>query len=396
MKCIRVAHMFDGKEQIEDACLMIEQDHIVYAGEQAKAPKFLIEEDINYGEATMIPGIIDCHVHVNGYTPPLTCDHMAEMSAIGAMRLQMLSKQGVSCIRDVGSAGKIAYALKELVAQGVLLGPKMFVSGPTLNITGGHGYEIGEACDGVEEFKKATRQHLVDGADWIKVMMGGHDNVPEPFAWEVEPEELEVVVKEAYKKGKKVCVHAQGYTACKISIECGVKSIEHGVFLDDDLLLQMKEKEISLVPTLSPPRGGNGKRKPPEGKEAEKRANASSILEVHNENVRKAYRMGINVAMGTDNGVFFDDFTDAYSDMRYLQEIGIHPVDILKMSTINGAKLLDVTDLYGTLQEGRKADFIVLEKNPAEDILHMYSNKVVYKDGNIITDTLSMKNGVIA
>lgn len=380
--------IFDGRKEINNAVMLIDSDKIIAVGTSAdiEIPKDATLVDVS--NKTMIPGLIDCHIHIFMGAHRKYEHYMAngitdmEYGCIAVNNMRHLLKNGVTYVRDLGSQGQMIYALKGLLKEGVVVGPDFKVSGEALSITGGHGYWMSKECDGVDAYTKAVRESILEGCDQIKLMVTGGFDTPgkETAPCEMEYQEIEAAVREAHKKSRKVAVHAHGYTGLKYCIEAGVDSIEHGVYLDEELLIKMREKNIFLVPTLSAPHFAvkNALEQDPTNKGI---LESAKIIDRHNDAVKLAYKLGIKIAMGSDNGVTGNYFEDALSEIILLSKLGIPNLCLLKMATYHGAELLDIGDTHGSLESGKYADFIILDQNPLENIENIYSDKVVYKNG---------------
>lgn len=382
-------NLFDGIREIKDFILIIEDSKIIQVGSVGEIEIPSKSKVVNIGDKTIIPGLIDCHLHVfmdphrtyKEYMLQPTGSYM-EFGCIATNNLKNLIMNGITFARDMGAKGLMAYELQKLLKEKVVIGPDLKVCGESLSITGGHGYWMSKNCDGAHEYAKAVRQSILEGCDHIKLMVTGGVSTPgkEKAPCEMEYEEIETAVREAHKKARKVAVHTHGYSGIKFCINAGVDSIEHGVYLDEKLLIRMIEKDIYFVPTLSAPHYAvkNGLERDPHNVD---HLESARIIEQHNQIVKRGYELGVKIAMGTDKGIPGNLFEEPLSEIILLSKLGISNIDVLKMSTSNGAELLGIYKTHGTLEKDKTADFIILDKNPLENIDNIHSNKTVFKNG---------------
>lgn len=387
-KAILGQRMFNGKQTIENFCLIFDGSQILYAGPRQDSPLTDNTEIIEKDCPALIPGIIDSHVHIfldpsRGYAeyaaPPRS---QMEFGCIASKNMKNLLEQGIIYIRDMAAYADMSYELRRMMNEGVIHGPGIKICGEGICVTGGHGTWMSTECDGVDEIVKTVRKRIKDGADHIKLMVTGGVSTPgqEKAPCEMEYEEIAAAVREAHKKARKVGVHTHGYTGIKRCVEAGVDSIEHGVYLDHNLLEIMLQKGIYLVPTLSAPHFAvqNALLRDPDNPE---HLESAKIMKRHCDAVKMAYDMGVKIAMGTDKGIPGNMYENALSELILLNEVGIPPEEVLKISTYNSADLLDILDRYGSLEPGKSASFILLDADPTTDINNIYAHKSVWQEG---------------
>lgn len=398
-----------GGEPIENGAVLLKGNRIekvgryseVFASDAAEATK------IDAGGGTIMPGLIDTHVHLmlEGINIPQMLTRPASYNFFRAVdHMRRTIDAGITTVRDAAGAD---LGLKKAVQDGLVVGPRMQISITALSITGGHGdgwlpsgmtLELlpefpgnpSGICDGVEEVRKKVREVLRAGAEIIKVCSTGGVLSPtdHPEFTQFTVEELEVMVQEAaYRRGVKVMAHAQGTEGVKNAVKAGIHSIEHGLFLDDEVVEMMVGKGTYLVPTLLAPiavieaaeKDGSmpeyGVRK------------ARETIEAHSESIRKAYQAGVKIAMGTDAGVM--PHGTNLRELGLMCDIGMSPMETLVATTRVAADCLGWSDRVGTLEAGKLADVVIASSDPLKNIRSLEDTnniKVVIKDGQILKD----------
>lgn len=400
----------NGRVPLKNGAVLIHDNKIEQVGRKSdiRLPNSDVQMiDANGGH--ILPGLIDTHVHfifdgvnfVAGMTTPYSLNYY---KAIDPMRRTL--EAGITSVRDAGGAD---LGIKQAVEQGYIEGPRMQISITVLTITGGHGdswlpsgldFELirptpgrpSGLCDGVEEVRKKVREVLRAGAEVIKVCSTGGVLSPtdHPEFTQFTQEELEVMVQEAaYRRGVKVMAHAQGAEGIKNAVRAGIHSIEHGIFVDDEAIELMLERGTYLVPTLLAPlavleaaeEGGTmpewGIRK------------SREVIEIHSENIGKAFKAGVNIAMGTDAGVMKHGTN--LRELGLMCNVGMSAMDSIVATTKVAAECLGWQDQVGTLEAGKLADVIVTHTDPLADIrsLEDVDNiRLVMKDGRVVKNLM--------
>ena len=258
----------------------------------------------------------------------------------------------------------------------------IITAGPLICMSGGHGWRGGREIDGVDEARKAARQVIREGADFVKFSATGGVMTPgvEPGSPQLTFPEMEALCFETNKAGKRSATHAQGSGGILDAVKAGVTSVEHGIFLTDEIIALMIEKGTWLVPTLAAPY--NIVKHGLEGGIPEYAVRkANMIIGAHNESFRKAYRAGVKIAMGTDAGTPFNEHGESWFELKLMCENGMSPMEAIVVTTKNAAELLDIDQDYGTLEPGKYADFIVLDGNPLENLEVLSDVKATYRHG---------------
>lgn len=353
----------------------------------------LAEEDVEVVDVKgkyVLPGLINCHTHiildpffeigglsaVNGNVSDPVVD-----SYIAINNLNKFLRNGVTYIRDVGSTYDIDLTFSKLEKQNKIIAPGIIGSGAALVMTGGHGAELGVEVDGTDELRKAARSLLKKGAGNIKLMATGGVSIDgeQPTDIQLSIEEMQAAVIEAHHKGKTACAHAQGTEGIKNAILAGVDSIEHAIYLDDESIEMLLENETYIVPTLVAPWAINQHTDVLPEFMVKK---SLAVQDAHFESIRKAAKAGVKIAMGTDSGTAYNDFEKGPSfELELMVQAGMTELETLKSATVNAADLLKISDMAGSIEVGKLADFFFIDENPLENIQAIQADKVVYKKG---------------
>ncbi|QXJ66879.1 metal-dependent hydrolase family protein [Lacticaseibacillus paracasei] len=379
--------LFTGTSEkvVQDAWFAVDDDGKVAQTGTGQAP--YATEMVDLGGQYVTPGLTNVHTHIT--LDPTTEDGGTSRgvvaSTVGAVEhLHDLLKSGVTYIRECGSSWDIDIALKAMRDQGQLTQvPEMMPSGKFFSMTGGHGDMPNAAyvVDSPDEMRKAVRTALKKGAKAIKVIATGGVMTPNDFMDDpqLSVAEMHVAVEEAHHKGHIVAAHAEGNPGIMNAIQAGVDSIEHGFYVTDDEIDLMLKQGTYLTPTLvadwAIPTFAKGKIPDWEVKKA-----ADALDDLY-KNIMNAFRRGVPLTLGTDAGTPFNDFTMSPVELELMVEQGMTPFEAFSTS-VNGAKLMGIADQYGTLEQGKFADFLVLEKDPMADVkAFQQKDKQVYQGG---------------
>jgi imidazolonepropionase-like amidohydrolase len=361
-------------EVIEKGTVAINANLITYVGITKKIQPSKKDTVFDISGKTILPGLIDCHVHLclDGSPDPITSilkDSVPQLTLKAANHALQTLEAGVTTIRDMGGKDYIDIAIRDGIESGLLRGPRMICSGRVVCMTGGHGWQFGRETNGVDGVREAVREQLKMGVNFIKLIATGGVMTKgvDPGATQFTLEELIAGVEEARKAGRRTATHAQGTEGIKNSLWAGVNSIEHGFFLDDEAIELMREMKSYLVPTLNAPyqiiKGGIKGGVPRYAVEKSK-----SVMKSHFQSVRRAYQSRIPIAMGTDAGTPFNCHGENLKEMELLGKAGLTPMEAVVATTKTASEVLGLEKKIGTLEKGKLADLVIWDGNPLDDI----------------------------
>jgi imidazolonepropionase-like amidohydrolase len=358
---------------LEHATVLLDGERIVKVAE-GTVPIPKDTRKIPLEGRTLLPGFIDCHVHLclDGSPDPVTL-LMAEPLPMTTLKAAQFARQtlmaGVTSVRDLGAKDGIDLIIRDAIRSGLIPGPRMLASGRLICMTGGHGWQIGREADGPDEVMKAAREQIRSGADLVKFMATGGVMTPgvEPGSEQLTEEELRAGIEEAHKAGRKTATHAMGTQGILNALRAGIDSIEHGVFLDEETISWLLKRDVPLVPTLSALYHIESKGVAA-GIPAFAVDKTLKLKSFHLESVRMAHEAGVRVAMGTDAGTPFNGHGQNLGELQRLVEVGYSPMEALESGTRVASQVLGQEKELGTIEEGKLADLIVVEGNPLEEV----------------------------
>ncbi len=389
----RAARVFDGfsEQIIEDGAVLVEDGHIVSVGQADTLPSAVVD----LGEATLLPGLIDAHVHLVWSASAEPHDVVErESRALTALRCAnnaaLHLRAGVTTVRDVGATDGLSIDVARAVELGILPGPRVIAAGRAIAMTGGHGWFIGREADGAEAVRHAVRSELKAGATCIKLMASGgvYGHAEEPGSPQLTVEEMSAGVEEAHKAGRKVAAHAYSVAAISNALDAGVDSIEHGSFVDRATAGRMRELGTYLVPTMSVYEAMSEKG-PELGAPEYITRKTAEVLDASREAFRLALEVGVPVAAGTDCGAPGHPHGTLPEELRLMVESGASPIQALRFGTSAAADLLGLGGEVGSLEPGKRADLLAVDGDPTTDILALHGVKLVLRDGSRVEGKLS-------
>ena len=364
-------------EKIENASVLIRRGKIAEVGERIECAAGA--KVLDFSDRVVMPGIIDAHIHVcyDGYTldPRALRDLNDEFMAIrGGKLAETLLEHGVTTAADAGARGNVSLAVREAIQKGIVNGPRLLVSGRMITITGGRGaYSGSNEADGVEGVRKATREELARGVDFIKLAGTGavSSEHTESMTTQFNVDELQVATEEAHKVDRKTHSHAYGEQGIQDTVTAGVDVLVHGHPLSEENIKLMKKMGTLYMPTIvtyyeSVIHHDEGLL--PEYM-IRKEKELFPLIEA---GVKMAVKEGVPIVVGTDSGLPYTIFgPSSAEELELLVRMGgMSEMDAIVAGTLNSAKALNIDSTVGTIEAGRSADMLVLAsgKNPLKDI----------------------------
>lgn len=381
---LRFRQLWDGERLLPDAAVIVVRDRVTAVGRNVDVPKGSREIDLS--RYTALPGLIDLHTHVTYFwdrapgTTPLrpgrrrTAEETADAAAENARRTL---ETGVTTIRDLGASGGADILMRDRVAAGTLIGPRMFVAG--------RGISAGRAGGPAPEAMRAEVDARVEaGSDWIKVYAsrGSFDSVDTTQTLTFE--QIKAIVDAARARGRKVAVHSYGPSGVRDAVRAGADSIEHGIELDDETLREMVKRRTVWVPTIDHNRyyidardeyGFADEAIPP----------LRDYIARNLEATRRAVKAGVRLGMGSD--AVFTGFGQNTQELEWFVKAGMTPAQALQTATTTAADLLGRADSLGRIRAGFAADIVAIEGDPLKDITALVAGvRWVMKDGIVVVD----------
>jgi imidazolonepropionase-like amidohydrolase len=405
---IRAGTLIDGKSDVarHNQVIILRGNRIesISDATAAKVPDGAVVMDLSH--ATVLPGLIDAHTHIflqgeepaqGGYDVNILKYPLALRAARATVSVRRALEQGFTTLRDLETegAGYGDVGIKAAIEGGYIPGPRLFISTRAISTTGGYpleGYapELdmptgAQLIDGPVEARKAAREQLSHGADWIKVYMTHRSWVGKNGELVSQPtltvEELKAIVDETHGWGKKVACHAYGGIGLHRALDGGCDSIEHGLDLDDAAIAQMLKQGTWYCPTLSAYYHDWAPADTPEGERDRKRA------AVHEVSFPKALHAGVKIVFGTDiGGIPWSE--PIAQEFPHMVDLGMSPMDAIKSATSRAAEMLDMQGQIGVVAPGAYADIIAVMEDPVRDIKSLQNVQFVMKDGKIFRNEI--------
>jgi imidazolonepropionase-like amidohydrolase len=396
---IRSVRVIDGTGRtIERATVLVRGATITAVGSDQDLSIPRGATKIDGRELTLLPGLIDCHVHLCLGAEPDVVEAIAKESpALTLLKSSQAARQtleaGFTTVRDVGSRDHSIFTLQRAIDTGLVPGPRIVGAGLAICMIGGHARFIGQEVEGAEQVRSAVRTQIAAGATVIKVVASGGVLTPgtSPEQAQMTVEELQAAVDEAQGARMKVAAHAHGASGMKNAVRAGVHSIEHATLMDEEAAVMMKQQGVFMVPTLSALattaacRLGCGIPQSALDK-------AKSMTKRHQVSFKNALRDGIQIAMGTDAGTPFNFHGENAQELERMVAFGMTPMQAILASTSAAARLIGIQDRVGTIEKGKLADLLLFEGNPLRriDLLRDRSRIVgVMQAGKFVSGPLS-------
>jgi imidazolonepropionase-like amidohydrolase len=395
---VRAGRVLDVKtgQFLRDQTILIREDRVSQIGNSAeiKIPDGV--DIIDLRNATVLPGLIDAHTHLT-MDPKFGYEELGlsvpRQTLTGAKNARVTLQAGFTTVRNVGANGYSDVALRDAINAGDVPGPRMLVSGPPLSITGGHADEnllpyayhakSESICDSPWACRAQVRENIKYGADVIKIMASGGvlSKGDDPQASQFTLEEMKAIVDEAHRLGRKVAAHAHGAQAILWASEAGVDSIEHGSYINDTAIAEMKKDGTYLVPTLYLAdwfMEHAAENHVPDFLLVK----AKAVMPAARKNIAHAFASGVKVAFGTDAAVYPHGLNA--HEFAVMVKLGLTPLQAIQAATINAADLLGWSGKVGSLQQGAWGDLIAVDGDPLQDVTTLEHVKFVMKGGEVV------------
>ena len=356
---------------LRDAWVRIEDERIVEIASNEPRAAGRIER-FDAPDGTLLPGLIDCHVHFAMSGGP---DWLAEVKQPyatscwrAAIHAHTTLKAGFTTVRTLGGRDGADPALRDAQAAGIVEGPRIVATNMVVCMTGGHASWLGREADGPDEVRKAVREQLKAGADCVKFIATGGVMTPgvQPGSQQLTLDELRAGVEEAHKAGRTAAAHAHGSDGIKAAVLAGIDSIEHGSFMTDEIIGLMNERGTFYSATLC---SAQGFLDAPDGLVADwAQVKANQVRVALDDSFRRAYAGGVKLVLGTDAGTPFNRHGDNARELALMVKLGVSPLDALEAGTRNGAELLGKQVDVGTVETGKLADLVLVRGDVISDI----------------------------
>lgn len=389
---IKASRLIDvvGGRVIDNAVVLVENERIKAVGSGLDIPEG--SRVIDLGSHTLVPGLIDAHVHIAGGGFGAT-QGVARSAYRGAANARITLEAGFTTVRSMGGGNYSGVALRDAIRDGDVIGPRIFDAGGMVSVTGGHGggsrggpdepYISPGSGNSPEDFVRIVRERVAFGADFIKVSVtGGFMSGTDPARLYFTEAELRAIVETAHQLGKKVAVHAHGREGVNLAAKVGADSIEHAWLVNDEGIRLIRRNGTVVVPTIVAYRKALLRAQQPNANPGVVRA-VESLLPVFRDNLARAIKAGVPIVYGSDgppgeNGAEFG----------YLVSAGLTPLQALQSATIHAAKLLDATDDIGSITPGKYADLVAVKGDPLEDVGEFERVQWVMKGGVVYKSSL--------
>jgi imidazolonepropionase-like amidohydrolase len=349
--------------------------------------------DIDASGCALLPGLINCHVHLCNDGPPdllrqVQSDKVPLATLRAVRNLVLTLRSGVTTVRDCGASDGIAIALAQAVADGLIVGPRIVAAGRVITMTGGHGHFMGLESDGADAVCRSVRTEMKGGAHFIKAMATGGVLTPgvEPDHGGLSENELLAVARTAHESGRRTACHAIGGRGIKNALRAGIDSIEHGFHLDDEALQLAVDHGAFLVPTLVAiesilDHDQDGVM--PDFVVRKARAEAGA----HHEAFARAVAAGVRIAAGTDAGTPFNPHSDLPRELQLMVRLGMSAGQAIAAATSQAAANLDLGHSVGTVEAGKVADLLLVDGDPTADIGALTQVAAVMRAGRLVHDS---------
>ncbi|MCE5206930.1 MAG: amidohydrolase family protein [Chloroflexi bacterium] len=347
----------------------------------------------------LLPGLVDSHVHLfhEGFVPVKPKgSFLAYQAFVAANNLMTALQSGITTMRAISDGHYADLAARSAVKNKILLGPRIFAAGQGICMTGGHGTGLEGIVqvDGPQAIRKAVREQVRAGADFIKLLSSHRSDYPE-----FSLKEIKAGVDEAHRLGKRIAIHAGNYAGTRMAAKAGVDSIEHGNFIDPKTADLIAEKDITVVPTIwvyhflqsqIAAMGENAmaalsaEMQEDLDELAATRIWCDRVVQQYPKTIALLLSRGIRIAAGTDNVIASEGFAVLHKEMEFMTRMGMSNMQAIVAATKHGSEVIGRGDQFGTVETGKFADLVMVDRNPLDDISVMGEVSWVMKEGYVV------------
>lgn len=381
----------DGKTVIEDGGVVYAEDIILAVGKAAELEKEFPQAQVrDYGEASILPGLMDAHIHLGYYWTQPDLHHYNDfmIAYYAQQQAETCLEKGVTTIRDCCGPQFLLETLRLAAEKGFVKAPRILHTDRGICITGGHGHEDGiEEVDGVENIRHTIRRQKKDGADWIKMLTTNRDDI-----CEFTQEELDAGVAEAHRLGMKCVVHSGTQPGIQMCIDAGFDTIEHGNFLTVDQAKQMVKNQQSWTPTMFAYHflAEYNQKVQEVGIDHSNQSTETyshhldffeSSVQAYSENFKAIYDEGVTILAGTDMVMLEAPSVPIVEELELMVHYGLTPVEAIQTATQNPARVFELSEVTGELKSGLQADIVVAEGDVTKEIQDLRNIRQVFLAG---------------
>jgi imidazolonepropionase-like amidohydrolase len=375
-----------GAEPVKGRAVVVEGGRITAVVDGAKAPR---GERVDLDGHTLLPGLINCHVHLclgaeADPVRPLRDEPLGVTVIKALLRARETVEAGITTVRDLGGRDYAEMSVRRAIHEGWAPGPRILAAGKAICMTGGHGWWIGREADGPDDTRRAVREQLKAGADVIKLIATGGVMTPgvEPGASQLTGDEMRAAVDEARRAGRRTAAHAQGSEGIADAVEAGITTVEHGIFLTEEIVARMKTRGTYLVATLNAPAaisaGGLAA-----GIPDFMVRKSDAVVPAHIASFQLARRAGVDIAAGSDAGTPLNRHGDYATEIELMVKYGMSPLEAIRSATSVSAEALGLGSETGRVAPGLAADLVAVAGNPAERIQALGEVRMVLARGRL-------------
>jgi imidazolonepropionase-like amidohydrolase len=376
-----------GAEPVRGRSVVVEKGVITAVVDDARAPR---GNGVDLAGHTLLPGLINCHVHLcfgaeADPVRPLREEPVALTAIKALLRARETARAGVTTVRDLGGRDYVEIAVRRAIQEELIDGPRIVAAGRPVCMTGGHGHWLGREADGPDDARKAVREQLKAGADVIKIIATGGVMTPgvEPGSPQLTLDEMRAAIEEARKAGRRTAAHAMAATGISDAIDAGITSIEHGVFLTEEIVAHMRRDGTFLVPTLNAPAaiatGGLAA-----GIPEYMVRKSEQVVPAHVASFQLAHRAGVRIAAGADSGTPLNFHGSLLPELTLMVKYGMTPLEVIRSATVTAADCLGLGEVTGRVAPGYAADLIAVAGDPAERVEALADLRLVMVNGRVL------------